>query len=54
MSITMLYAELRKKFSISTVAHINRLILITVEIVDSIDLLEKGDRIWVELRIDQV
>ncbi len=52
MSISKLCAELRLKFSISPAASINRLILLTGEIVESTELLERGDRVWIELRVD--
>jgi hypothetical protein len=49
--MSQLLETLRERFSISPRAEIKRLILLTGEIVDSVELLEKGDRVWVELRI---
>lgn len=49
--MSQLYVILREKFCISLSAEIRRLILATGEIVESTDLLEKGDRVWVELKI---
>ena len=42
---------LRKKFELAKEAHIKRLLLSTGEIIDNVNLIERNDRIQIELRL---
>ena len=53
-SLESIKLALRKKFDLAQEAQIKRLLLSTGEIIDNVNLIERNDRIQIELRVVKV